>query len=109
MLNYSFISNIKNRIVKKFGKKMIAIYDLDKINCSHDFLVFFQNAYFIKKTKKMKTLDIIILSGSFSGFKKEQFNKEKNFKSEYANSRLANIIFPSLSMFSDYLIFWAPW
>lgn len=101
MFNISSSFRLKNNFIKKFNKKMVAIYDLDKINCSHDFLVFFQNANYHKKINKMKTLDIIILSGSSSGFKKEQFQREKNFKLEYAKSRLENIIYPSLHMFSN--------
>lgn len=81
---------------------MVAIYDLDKINCSYDFLVFFQNAYLIKKKNKFNKLDIIILSGSFKGFKKQQFHRERNFKIDYAQSRLSNIVYQALNMFTDY-------
>jgi hypothetical protein len=102
MFKFNFFSSLQNTLIKKFGKKMIAIYDLDKINCSHDFLVFFQNAYLFKKIYKASGMDILILSGSYLGFKKQQFNREKNYKLDFAKSRLENIIFPSLNMFSDY-------
>ena len=61
-----------------FNKKndsMIAVYDLDKINCSYDFVIFFQNAILYKKKNNIKTLDLCLIKGSVDGFKKNQFSR----------------------------------
>lgn len=102
MINFNQLNNFRFSLNDKSGKKMIAIYDLDKINCSHDFLVFFQCAYNFKKMNKIKNMDVMILSGSVNGFKKQQFKKEKSFKLDFAKSRLENIVFPSLNMFAKF-------
>ena len=69
MINFNQLNNFRFSLNDKSGKKMIAIYDLDKINCSHDFLVFFQCAYNFKKMNKIKNMDIMILSGSVMDLK----------------------------------------
>ena len=90
-------------ILKKIqNKKLIAIYDLDKINCSHDFLVFFQNAILFKKKNNIKKMDLLLLPGNNRGFKKHQFKKEKKNQLNYAQSRLQNIVLPAINMFKKY-------
>ena len=88
--------------LKFFNKKndsMIAVYDLDKINCSYDFVIFFQNAILYKKKKNIKTLDLCLIKGSVDGFKKNQFSREINDKLDNAISRLNNIVIPAIMMF----------
>lgn len=87
---------------KKKSNRLLAVYDLDKINCSHDFLVFFQNAILFKKKNKLKFIDLCIIPGSFNGFKYYQFKREKNNQLEYAKSRLQNIVLPSIGMFKEH-------
>ena len=47
-------------------------------------------------------MDVMILSGSVNGFKKQQFKEKKSFKLDFAKSRLENIVFPSLNMFAKF-------
>ena len=89
-------------ILKKNKNKLLAIYDLEKINCSHDFLVFFQNVILFKKKKGIKNIYLILLPGSLNGFKPQQFKREKKNKLYYAQSRLNNIVLPSVNMFRKY-------
>ena len=41
-----------NFFKKKNNETLLAIYDLNKISCSFDFLVFFQVAHMYKKKKQ---------------------------------------------------------
>ena len=93
-------------IIKKYKsfnflkkKSILGIYDLEKINCSYDFFTFYQNLFHYAKTQNIKTVDICILAGLTNDFKKEQFGREKQNSLGYANSRLSNIVIPSLNLF----------
>ena len=93
-------------IIKKYKsfnflkkKSILGIYDLEKINCSFDFFTFYQNLFHYAKTQNIKTVDICILAGLTNDFKKEQFGREKQNSLGYANSRLSNIVIPSLNLF----------
>ena len=84
-----------------FSKKKstpLAVYDLEKINCSFDFLTFFQNAKLYQKKNNFEKLDICIIRGSENGFKRQQFNREKDNKIDNAALRLNYVVMPLVMM-----------
>ena len=83
-------------------KKMLAIYDLECAAASYAFIEFFQSALNYKNDKKINEMDIAIISGKKNGFKESQFTREKNFKKDFANLRMSNIVFPLLYGFNNY-------
>ena len=90
---------ITNFFKKKKSSTVLAVYDLEKINSSYDFLVFFQVAFMYKKKNNFKNLDLCLIMGSLNGFKPMQFEREDNFKLDRANLRLNYIIFQSINMY----------
>jgi hypothetical protein len=91
------IKLIKNYFSKE--TKLLSIYDLDKAAASYGFIEFFQNALLYKKKKNIKEMDLLLISGEHNGFKFSQFLREKNFKLDYANIRLHNIVLSLVMMF----------
>lgn len=83
-------------------KSLLAVYDLDKINCSFDFITFFQNSILYQKKNNIESLDLCLIKGSVDGFKKNQFLREKENKIDNAFLRLNNIVMPSIMMFRKY-------
>ena len=89
-------------IIDKKESTLLAVYDLEKINCSFDFIIFFQNAILYQKKNNIKKLDLCLVKGSVNGFKKYQFLREKENVLENALFRLNNIVIPSIMMFRKY-------
>ena len=89
-------------IINKKESTLLAVYDLEKINCSFDFIIFFQNAILYQKKNNIKKLDLCLVKGSVNGFKKYQFLREKENVLENALFRLNNIVIPSIMMFRKY-------
>lgn len=90
---------INLQIFSKKKSTLLAVYDLEKINCSFDFMTFFQNAKLYQKKNNFDKLDLCIIKGSENGFKKQQFNREKNNKLDNAMFRLNYIVIPMVMMF----------
>ena len=88
-----------NFFQKRNDQTLLAIYDLEKINCSFDFLIFFQVAAMYKKKNNLKNIDLCLSMGSTNGFKSNQFKREDNFKLDRANLRLNYLIFQSINMY----------
>ena len=92
--------------LKIFSKKkstLLAVYDLEKINCSFDFMTFFQNAKLYQKKNNFDKLDLCIIRGSENGFKKQQFiYSEKDNKLDNAMFRLNYIVIPMVMMFKKH-------
>ena len=64
-------------------KSLLAVYDLDKINCSFDFITFFQNSILYQKKNNIESLDLCLIKGSVS--LKNQFLREKKNKIDNAD------------------------